>query len=182
MKVVTLKRLVLLLAILMLFSAPTWAGSFSLFGSYWDSKDADASWGAGARVGFDLTKRLELEFHGTYYPKFKNDEFPGTSIDITAIPVDGGLKFNFTPDKGVNVFVGAGASYYFLSTDPGSVKDENGVYFDAGLDIGPKDGTRFFAEVMWRKVDTSVSFGSFDNDVRFDGIDLNAGATWRWGK
>ena len=182
MKVVKLKKVAMLLAILALFSAPTWAGSFSLFGSYWDSKDADASWGAGARVGFDLTKRFELEFHGTYYPDFKDDQFPGQSFELTAIPVDGGLKFNFMPDKAVNPFVGGGVTYYFLSTSPGSVDDQSGVYLDAGLDIGAKDSARFFAQVMWRKVDTSISFGAFDEDVKFDGLSLNAGATWRWGK
>jgi len=182
MQVVKVRKFAMLLAILALFSAPSWAGSFSLFGSYWDSKDADVSWGGGVRVGFDLTKRFELEFHGTYYPDFKDDQFPGTSIELTAIPVDGGLKFNFIPDKAVNPFVGAGVSYYFLSTSPGSVEDQSGVYLDAGLDIGDKDGARFFAEVMWRKVDTSISFSTFNNDVKFDGLGLNAGATWRWGK
>jgi len=181
MKAMSLKKSVMLLAILALFSAPSWAGSSSVFGSYWDSKDADASWGAGVRVGFDLTKMLELEFHGTYYPDFKDDQVPGQSIDLTAIPVDGGLKFNFMPDKRVNPFVGAGATYYFLSTSPGSVEDQAGVYIDAGLDIGDKDGARFFAEVMWRKVDTTLSLGAFDEDVKFDGLGLNVGATWRWG-
>ena len=175
------KRVVTFLAILTLFSAPSWAGSFSLFGSYWNSKDADASWGAGARVGFNLTKVLEMEFHGSYYPDFKDDEFPGQSFDLTAIPVDGGLKFNFAPDSALNPFVGAGVTYYFLSTSPGGVDNQTGVYLDAGVDMGDKDGARFFAEVMWRKVDTSVSFGAFDEDVRFDGLGLNAGATWRWG-
>lgn len=182
MKLMRLRRPLMLLAILTLFSAPSWAGSSSVFGSYWDSKDSDASWGAGGRVGFDLTKRFELEFHGTYYPDFQNDEFPSQSFDLTAIPVDGGMKFNFTPDQTVNVFVGAGVSYYFLSISPGEVDDETGIYLDAGVDIGDRDGARFFAEVMWRKVDTSLSFGSFDGDVKFDGLSLNAGATWRWGK
>jgi hypothetical protein len=176
------KRIVMLLAILTLFSSPSWAGSFSVFGSYWDSKDADASWGAGARVGFSLTKMFELEFHGTYYPDFKDDQFPGQSFELTAIPVDGGLKINLMPDKPVNPFVGVGATYYLLSTSPGSVDDQAGVYLDAGVDIGAGEGARFFAEVMWRKVDTTVSFGAFDEDVKFDGLGLNAGATWRWGK
>ena len=175
------KRSVMFLAILALFSAPSWAGSFGIFGSYWDSKDADSSWGAGVRAGFNMTKRFALDFHGTYYPDFKDDQFPGQSIELTAIPVDGGLKFNFMPDSAVNPFVGGGVTYYFLSTDPGTVEDQTGVYLDAGLDIGDTDGARFFAELMWRKVNTSVSFGAFDNDVKFDGLGLNVGATWRWG-
>jgi hypothetical protein len=181
MKVMNLKRLVMLVAILMLFSAPSRAGSLSAYGAYWDSKDADASWGAGLRVGFDLTKMLELEFHGTYFPSFNDDDFGSQSIDITAVPVDGGLKLNFLPDKTVNPFVGAGVSYYFLSVNPGSVDDETGVYIDGGLDIGKKDGTRFFAELMWRKVDTSIKFNAFNENVKFDGLGLNVGATWRWG-
>ena len=126
-------------------------------------------------------KMLELEFHGTHYPDFRYDQFPGQSIDLAALPVHDGLKLNFMPDKGVNPFVGAGATYYFLSTSPGRVHDQSGVYFDAGLDIGGKGSTRFFAELMWRKVDTSLIFGAFDRDVRFGGLGLNAGATWRWG-
>ena len=181
MRAIELKKFVVLLAILTLFSAPSWAGSFSAFGSYWDSRDADASWGAGVRLGVDLTKKLELEFHGTWYPAFQNDEFSGESFDLTAIPVDGGLKLNFMPDNTVNPFVGAGVSYYFLTIDPGSVDDQVGVYLNGGLDVGSVDGTRFFAEVMWRKVDTSVKFGAFDEDVKFDGFALNVGATWRWG-
>lgn len=182
MKVVKLRKVAMLLAILALFSAPSWAGSFGLYGSYWDTKDADASWGAGARVGFNFTSMLELEFHGTYYPGFRNDQFSGQSLDVTAIPVDGGLKFNFLPDKAVNPFVGGGFSYFFLSTDPGSVDDQSGVYLNAGLDAGAKDTAKFFAELMWRKVDTAFSFGAFNRDVNFDGLGLNVGANWRWGK
>jgi hypothetical protein len=181
MKGMQLRKMAVLLVILTLFSVPTWAGSFSAFGSYWDSKDADSSWGAGLRVGFNLVKMLELEFHGTYYPDFKNDDFSGEAFDLTAVPVDGGLKLNFLPDRTVNPFIGGGVSYYFLSTSPGSVDDETGVYLDAGIDVGGTDSTRFFAEVMWRKVNTSLSFGAFDEDVKFDGLSLNAGATWRWG-
>ena len=182
MKIVTVRKVAMLLAILALFSAPSWAGSFSVYGSYWDTKDADASWGAGVRTGFNFTKMLELEFRGTYYPDFKNDQFSGQAFELTAIPVDGGLKLNFLPDQVVNPFIGGGVTYYFLSTDPGSVEDQSGVYLNGGLDIGAKDSARFFAELMWRKVDTALSFGAFDEDVKFDGVSLNAGATWRWGK
>jgi outer membrane protein with beta-barrel domain len=177
-----LRNIVVLLAILSLFSAPSRAGSFGVFGSYWDSKDAGNSWGAGALAGFNITKRLGLQFQGTYYPDFKNDSFAGRSLDLTAIPVDGGLNFNFLPDKPLNIFAGAGVTYYFLSISPGSVDDKTGVYLDGGLDFGHKDSARFFAQVMWRKVDTSVAFGSFNRNLKFDGLSLNAGATWRWGK
>ena len=184
MKLMKLKTVVMVLAILTMFSAPSWAGSVAAYGSYWNSKDADNSWGAGVDFGFNFVKHMELEIHGTYYSGFQNDDFAGTStsIDLTVIPVDAGLKFDFLPDKTVNPFVGGGVSYYFLSTTPGSVDDQTGVYLNAGIDAGGKTGARFFAEVMWRKVDTSVSFGSFEQDVNFDGLSMNAGVVWRWGK
>jgi hypothetical protein len=182
MKVATLRKALMLLAILTLFSAPSWAGSFGVYGAYWNSKDADASGGAGVRMGFNFTKMLELEFHGTYFPDFKDDQFPGQSFDLTAIPVDGGLRLNFIPDGGFNPYVGGGVTRYFLSTDPGSVEDQNGMYLNAGFEAGAKDSGHFFAEVMWRKVDTPISLGTFDDEVRFDGLGVNAGANWRWGK
>lgn len=182
MRLMNARRIVTLLAVLMLFSAPTWANSFSAYGSYWDTDEADASWGGGVRYGFTLAKMLELEFHGTYYPQFRNDEFSGEEIDVTAIPIDGGLKFDFMPDKAVNPFIGVGVTYYLLSTHPGEVDDTTGLYLDAGLDFGGTDTTRFFAEIMWRKVDTSISIESFESDVKLDGFSLSAGATWRWGR
>jgi len=182
MKLVRLKTLVMFLAIAALFSVPSQAGNFSAFGAFWDSKDADASWGAGLRAGFNLTNMLELEFHGTYYPDFKDDQFPGTSIELTAIPIDGGLRFNFLPDHNFNPFVGGGVSYYFLSTSPGEVEDQTGFYLNGGFDIGPRDGTRFFTEVLWRTVDTVIDFGSANNDVDFDGFGVNFGVTWHWGE
>lgn len=176
------KTLVLAVAILAMFSVPTWAGGFGVYGSYWDSKDVGNSWGAGARAGFNFTKRLGLDFHATYYPDFKDDSSAGRNLDLTAIPVDGGLRFDFMPEKSFNVFVGGGVSYYFLSISPGSVDDKTGVYLNGGVDFGKMRGTNFFAEVIWRKVDTNVEFNAFHSDVKFDGLGINAGVSWRWGK
>jgi len=175
-----LKRLGMVVAILALVSAPTQAGSFGVYGSFWSSDDADDSWGAGALVGFDFTKWVELEFHGTYYPDF-GTEVSTQDIEVKAIPVDGGLKFNFLPSSMVNPYAGLGVSYYFLDTNQGDIDNETGIYGEAGLDFGGENA-RFFVEAMWRKLDTSIGFGAFDEDVKFDGIDWHAGGVWRWGK
>jgi outer membrane protein W len=177
---VNLKKLAMVVATLALFSVPTQAGSFGAYGSYWTSDDADNSWGAGARVGFNFAKWLELEFHGTYYPDFGAEVF-AQNIEVRAIPVDGGLKVNFLPGKMVNPYAGLGGTYYFLDTDQGDIDNETGIYGEAGLDFG-KENARFFVEAMWRKLDTSVRVSSFDQDVTFDGIDWHAGVVWRWGK
>ena len=175
-----LKKLAIVVATLTLFSVPTQAGSFGAYGSYWSSDEADNSWGGGARVGFNFAKWMELEFHATYYPDFGTNVFT-QDVELKAIPVDGGLKFNFLPDKMVNPYAGLGVTYYFLDSNQGSIDNETGFYGEAGLDFGNED-VRFFVEAMWRKLDTSISVDTFTQDVAFDGIDWNAGVVWRWGK
>jgi len=176
------KKIVVCTTAALFFTVPSWAGSFGVYGAYWDSNDASSSWGGGARVGFSFVKFLELEFHGTYYPDFGADIL-GSSIDITATPVDGGLKFNILPDKAFNPYVGAGTSYYFMDTSDGSIEIDNstGWYGEAGLDFGG-DNARFFVEAVWRVMDTSLSVGSADADADFDGVTGQVGINWTWGK
>ena len=173
------KKVAVCLAAMFIFAVPSWAGSFGVYGSYWDSDSGGSSWGGGVRVGFDFFKWMELEFHGTYFPDFGADVL-GSSVDITATPVDGGLRFNFLPDKQVNFYAGAGASYYFMDASDGSMDNTTGWYGEAGLEFGKK--SRFFVEAMWRDMDTTLSFGSFDEDANFDGITGQVGFNWKWGK
>jgi len=174
------KRMLIGLFALALFSVPATAGSFGAYGSYWNSEEADKSWGGGARIGFSFVKHLELEFHGTYFPNFDTKLFL-QNVGIKATPVDGGLRLNLLPSAIVNPYVGAGVSHYFLDSDQGEIDDQNGWYGEGGLDFGEKN-TRAFAEAMWRKLDTDISLGVFDSHTRFDGISFNAGVLWRWGK
>ncbi|MGH9749132.1 MAG: outer membrane beta-barrel protein [Candidatus Polarisedimenticolia bacterium] len=173
------KRVVLALSTLALLATPARAGSFGAYGSHWDTDEADSSLGVGARLGFELVKILELEFRGTQYPDFKTDVALG-DVDIKATPVDGGLRVNLLPSGPVNPYVGAGVTYYFLDPDQGDMDDETGWYAAAGLELGGDSG-RFFVEALWRKLDTSISFGIFDADAQFDGLAINAGGVWRWG-
>ncbi len=173
------KKVLVCAVVAVLCSAPSWAGSFGAYGSYWDSDEADKSLGAGARIGFNFVKFLELEFHGTHYPDFKTSLLL-TDVDIKATPVDGGLRVNLLPSAPVNPYVGAGVSYYFLDTDKGNIDNKTGWYGEAGLDLGAKN-TRFFAEALWRKLDTSIGLGVFNADTKFDGVAVNSGVVWRWG-
>jgi outer membrane protein with beta-barrel domain len=173
------KKFVLCAATVLCFAVPSWAGSFGVYGSYWDSDDASSSWGGGVRVGFDFFKWMELEFHGTYFPDFGADIL-GSNVDITATPVDGGLRFNFLPEKKINVYAGAGASYYFMDASDGSMDNSTGWYGEAGLEFGKN--SRFFVEAMWREMDTTLSFSSFDADANFNGVTGQVGFNWKWGK
>jgi hypothetical protein len=174
------KRTVTSLAAVTLFSVPASAGSFGVYGSYWDSDQADKSEGGGVRVGFNFVKFLELDFHGTYYSSFSTSVL-GQIVEVKAKPVDGGLRINLLPGGSVNPYVGAGVTYYILDTDRGEIDNQTGIYGQAGLEFGG-DGTRFFVEALWRKMDTTVTLSAFDRDTRFDGIAANAGFAWRWGK
>ena len=172
------KRIVTALFVLALLATPVRAGSFGVFGSHWDTDEADSSLGVGARLGFDLVKVLELEFRGTQYPDFNAGIGLG-DVDIKATPVDGGLRINLLPSGPVNPYVGAGVTYYFLDPDQGDMDNETGWYAAAGLELGG-DSSRFFVEALWRKLDTSISLGIFDADAQFDGIAINAGGVWRF--
>ena len=174
------KRTVTALAAGMLFSIPVWAGSFGVYGSYWNSDQADNSAGGGGRIGFAFAKFLELDFHGTYYPSFTTD-VNGQSVDVKAKPVDGGLRVNLLPSSPFNPYVGAGVTRYFLESDQGAIDDKNGIYGQAGIELG-SSGSHFFVEALWRKMETHVSLSSFDRNAKFDGIAANAGLVWRWGR
>jgi hypothetical protein len=175
------RKLIVCCALTALCSVPSWAGSFGVYGSYWNPDEVDSNFGAGARVGFDFVKFLELEFHGTYYPSFEAEGLTGP-VDIRATPVDGGLRINFIPEGHFNPYIGAGATEYFLNADDGNIDNETGWYGELGMAFGGDHG-KFFVEAMWRKLDTTVSFGDLDEvHTNFDGISFNAGANWTWGR
>src|SRR5437899_11937386 len=121
------KRIVTALAASCLLAVPAWAGSFGIYGSYWDSDQAKNSTGGGGRIGFNFVKMLELDFHGTYFSKFTTD-VGGQSVDVKAKPVDGGLRVNLLPGVPINPSVRAGITYYFLDTRQGSIQNHAASY------------------------------------------------------
>ena len=154
------------------------AGSFGVFGSYWDSDEADTAAGAGVLLGFNFATRLTLEFRGTYFDDFEADEF-ATTFDVSVIPIDAGLRIDILQDKVVNPYIGGGVTYYLLDTDLGEIDDEGGYYGLFGLDFG-SEHVRFFVEGMYRHAEGTVEEGGFDADIDFTGVTGNAGVIWRW--
>lgn len=174
-----MKRYAMLLTLVLLCAAaPAYAGSFGVYGTYWDEGDVDPVYGAGARIGFNFLKWLELEFHGTWYQDAEVED-PSMTFDVSTIPIDGGLKFNLLPEGKFNFYVGAGFTYYLMDSDFGEVDDETGYYGDAGIEFGG-DNTKFFIEAIWRDLDTTVDDPGGDIHVDFSGIAANAGLNWRW--
>ena len=173
-----MKKIVLAMVVVLFTAAvPSYAGSAGVYGSYWDGSDVGSTYGVGGRFGFNMFKWMELEFHATYYTDFEED-ISSQDFELTALPVDGGLRFNLLPDKAFNIYVGGGVTYYFMDTNLGSVDDEFSYYGSAGVEFGKK--THFFVEALWRNLDTTVDESTGDEDVSFSGVSANVGLNWRW--
>jgi hypothetical protein len=176
-----LKKLLLAVPVVLLFAAPAWAGTFGVYGAYYDAGGdvEDSTYGAGVRLGFEFVPILELDIHATYFDKFEQDLGPAGTAEFTVMPLDAGIKFNILPKKKFNPYIGAGATYWFLDTNFGSVDDEVGYYALAGVDFGGEKG-KFFVEAMYRTLDSTFSDSGGDFDASADGYTLNAGFLWRW--
>ena len=174
-----MKRILPCLAIVLLAgTVSAQAGSFGVFGSYWESDEADSAAGVGALFGFEFAKAMTLEFRGTYFEDFTADEF-ASEFDITVLPFDWGLRFDFMKDRKVNPYIGVGGTYYFLESDLGEVDDELGFYGQLGLDFG-FENFRFFIEGMYRQAEGTINNQGVDADIDFTGITANAGIAWKW--
>ena len=150
--------------------------SFGVFGSYWDTDDADDAFGIGAKGRFGM-----FELRGTYYEDLTSDSV----IEVEAIPIEAGVAFNFAPDMAINPYVGAGVSYFLLDTNIGDIDDEVGWYAVLGGEFGMAEGISLMAEVMYRDVEGTVedfSAAEFTGspDIDLSGVAANVGAAWRF--
>jgi hypothetical protein len=153
-----------------------------VFGAYWDTKDADQTYGAGAKLRLGI-----IEFRGTYFTDVTADVDPeALDFEIRAIPLEAGIVLQFLKNAAVSPYVGGGAGYYILDTDAGDIDDEAGYYLVGGLDIG-KGIVAFNVEGIYRNfeatvVDTDDDFPEFEDEVSFDlsGIGVQAGVVFRF--
>jgi opacity protein-like surface antigen len=162
---------------------PAKAGEFTVYGSYWNTKDAQSGYGGGAKVGWSF-----FELRGTYFNDVTAKRVPDRfDFKIHAAPIGAGLKFDLTHDTPVTPYLGAGAEYYLLSTNRGSTQDEVGWYGVAGLDFAtsPKMGVN--VEAIWHDVRGTVKNLTTDDvhivdraHLDLSGLGANAGVYWRF--
>jgi len=174
---------------------PAHATGFSLFASGWNPKDTNNAYGAGAAASFDFgNSGLGLAVRGTYYREanvnniFDNNTNNSTFGRLQIVPVDALLKWDFNNDGPVDVYVGGGATYYFLSlrhVNGININDEAGWTAMVGLRFGNRRSTSFFVEGDYRaarltaKNDNAVDNGFVHNArLKLDGPALNAGVNW----
>ena len=162
------KAILCAVAALALLAGPASATDFSVFGSYWDTKDADEALGAGAKLR--LGRFVELR--GTYFSDVTADTEPERfDFEVSAIPI------------------GGGAGYYMLDTTEGDIDDEVGFYAVLGAEFARQpSGLGFMAEAIYRSMEATVTEDEdgFPDDIRddvvfdLDGLGINAGITWRF--
>jgi opacity protein-like surface antigen len=173
-------------AVLALLAGPVRASDFSVYGSYWDTQDADNALGAGAKLR--LGRYVELR--GTYFSDVTADTDPERfDFEVSAIPLEAGLRFDFAPNEAFTPYVGGGAGYYLLDTSEGDIDDEVGWYAVVGAEFARQpSGLGFMAEAIYRGIEATVKEDSdgfpdhIHDDValNLDGLGVNAGIVWRF--
>jgi len=176
------------------------AADFKLYGSYWNTSDADDTFGGGLGFSFPLgSTPLSLSFAGTYYQElsdepvsnlFDPDEGVFREESLEVLPVDAGLQFNFTPNGPFNAWIEGGFSYFFIDTtrEGIDVDDETGWHASIGSRFGSRQGANFFAEALYRSTEATLHRNRVNNDVNLrdevaidlDGFAVNAGLLWHW--
>jgi len=171
-------------AVALLAAAPAKAADFSVFGSYWDTKDVAGGYGGGVKL--DFARFLELR--ATYFGDVNsNTPFPNNDrFKVRAAPLEAGLVFKFAPDERFTPYLGGGASYILLDTNRGNIKNEAGWYAEAGADIKTGHGFGLMLEAVYRSVDATVRENGTDttfNDkvgLQLRGLGANAGLVWHF--
>ena len=191
----TLCGLLLILAC----ALPARAADFKLYGSYWNTSDLSNTFGGGLGFGIPLGQTpLSIAISGTYYRQlsdrplhnlFSDNEqgfFSSNSIRVT--PIDATLQWRFPGNGTVEPWIGAGATYFLISSSRHDLdfNDETGWNAGAGLRGGESHGPAFFAEALYRNTKATVrhtgsTISLVDREsIKLDGFGANAGVAWRW--
>jgi len=178
--------------VLMTAAVPAGATGFAIFGSGWEPDAVDEALGGGISLSFPFgDSGLGMDFRGTFYRESNSgalvidpdNAFPEFGLKI--VPVDAALRYDFSQDGAVNLYLGGGASYLFLEVDQGpDLDDELGWLAFVGAEFGEPDGARFFLEGSYRSVTSTIrSDGDEivdDVPIDLDGAMVNLGIVWRF--
>ncbi|HEX3127892.1 MAG TPA: outer membrane beta-barrel protein [Thermoanaerobaculia bacterium] len=162
------------------------ATDFSVFGAYWDTQDADQGLGGGAK----LRLGQYVELRGTYFSDVTADTDPERfDFEVSAIPLEAGLRFDFAPNEAFSPYIGGGASYVMLDTTEGDIDDEVGWYAVLGAEFARQpSGLGFMVEGIYRGVEATVTEDDDgfpdhvhdDVNLNLDGFGVNAGLVWHF--
>ena len=175
-----MRKTILWVAALTLLAIPASANDFGLFGSGWNTKDADQGMGVGGKFNFG---RL-FELRAAYFSDLTADTSPESrDFELKAIPLEAGLAFKFAESERMSPYVGGGAGYYMLDTDRGDIDDEAGWYAVLGADFKTSENLGLMVEGIYRGMEATVRNDDPDDiigdvNVDFGGLGVNAGLVW----
>lgn len=168
------------MAVLALLAGPASAADFGLFGSYWDTKDADQALGVGGKI--DFARFLELR--ASYFSDLTADTSPESrDFELKALPLEAGVNFKFAQNDRVQPYVVGGIGYYLLDTNRGDIDDETGWYGVVGANFKGRSNLGFMVEGIYRGMEATVRGDDPDDitgkvDIDFGGLGVNAGLLW----
>jgi hypothetical protein len=177
-----MKKTLCYCTIILLFTAGNVAanGSIQAFGSWWDSGDADTSYGGGLRG--TIGKEIAIDIGWTYFTgdditidvggKEETLDFGGLDSHV----FDLGFRYTFP----MEIYLGGGGSYYTFDSDIGSTDGKWGLYGLLGWSFGGEH-FRGFVEGIYRYTEATVEFDTTDDyDISYDGIGANIGIMYRF--
>lgn len=142
------------------------------FGSYWDKKDVDGSWGAGIGLSLPLfTEHLRLDGRAYYFGDSDVDRGNG-SLKLT--PFDLGLQVHLLPSSEVDPYLLGGVSYVYVNdSDWVDINSEFGGYVGAGLDVELGSSLiKLFGEALYRFAEVD---GFLNDNIDVSGFTGNIG-------
>ncbi len=171
-----MKRISYFFATLMLFSTSAFGIDLGINASYWDTKDSDAAWGMGAKVGIPFfIDRMQIEARAY---RFNQDEVAlFGDVDIT--PIDLGLIFYLTMDETVNPYLIGGVSYNFVDTSEIGLDSDFGYYLGAGLELPLGEGFALTGEALFRTAEFDAK-SNIDDSFETSGMTINTGLKFRF--
>lgn len=190
-----MKKLLVMLIAMGIGVAAAYAegGALGVFGTYMDTEDLDAGFGAGLKFKFDVAEYFAIELRASYVTKF--DDGSDELDNLYMIPAEADLLFNLPlGDSPLTVYAGGGGGYYVLpefETDVGfgdtdiDLDDTFGFYGIGGVELALSESVSLFAEAkyLFLEVDT-VTVDDIevhgDDAIDFSGISGNAGIMFRF--
>ena len=167
--------------VLALFVLPSAQAGFGVFGTWWDSKDYDALYGGGIRLGGEVFSGIGIEARASY---LSSDLLENNDLTMNVIPLEGIVSWKLDVSESIKPYIGAGIGYYLKDVDVerdrfwNEAKDCVGYFALAGLDVELGSVT-LFGEAKYNLIGESDEWQWRAADVKekysLDGFSVDAG-------
>jgi hypothetical protein len=181
-----MKRLLTVLAILVLGTCGAWASGIGVLSEYWSTADADNGFGWGGKINLDVNKYVALEIRGSYFPDLSKED-AGENFDLSVIRNEADVIGKIPISHMAHAYGGGGGGYYILdgefdNGDSLDLKDEFGFFLLAGCEFSPVKNLGLFAEFKYTFLDSSIDEDMLigDSDFSLNGPGGTVGAMWTW--